>query len=55
MHSTNRSYKKLEVYRIENVLQRKENNGVKEIYVKWKGYSNDFNSWIPTVDLAATE
>ena len=41
-----------EIYRIEKVLRKKENNGVKEIYVKWKGYSSDFNSWIPEGDLA---
>ena len=33
-----------EVYRIPKVLRRKRNNGTKEALVKWKGYSNDFNS-----------
>ena len=41
-----------EIYRFEKVLRKKENNGIKEIYVKWKGYSNDFNSWMPAGDLA---
>ena len=29
-------------FRIEKVIKRKEN----KLYVKWKGYSNSFNSWI---------
>ena len=43
---------KQEIYRIEKVLKKRtRSNGVKEVYVKWKGYSNDFNSWIPQSDL----
>ena len=43
---------KQEIYRIEKVLKKRtRSNGVKEVYVKWKGYSNDFNSWIPVTDL----
>ena len=34
-----------EVYRIDKVLRkRKRNDGTKEALVKWKGYSNDYNS-----------
>ena len=32
-----------EIFRIERVLRKKKN----QVYVKWKGYSNAFNSWIP--------
>jgi len=43
---------KQEIYRIEKVLKKRtRSNGVKEVYVKWKGYNNDFNSWIPLTDL----
>ena len=35
-----------EVYR-----KRKRNDRTKEALVKWKGYSNDFNSWIPESDI----
>ena len=36
------------VFRIEKVLKRRtKRSGQKEIYVKWKGYTNTFNSWIP--------
>ena len=36
-----------EIFRIERVLRKKEN----QVYVKWKRYSNTFNSWIPLADL----
>ena len=43
---------KQEIYRIEKVLKKRtKSNGVKEVYVKWKGYNNDFNSWIPLTDI----
>ena len=29
-------------FRIENVIKRNGN----KLYVKWKGHSNSFNSWI---------
>ena len=38
-----------EIFRIERVLRKKKN----QVYVKWKGYSNAFNSWIPVADLEA--
>ena len=40
-----------EVYRIEKVLRRRTRNGVKEVFVKWKGYPAAFNSWIKQSDL----
>ena len=42
-----------EVYRIDKVLRRRKRNddGTKEAFVKWKVYSNDFNSWIPESDI----
>jgi hypothetical protein len=43
---------KQEIYRIEKVLKKRtKSNGIKEVYVKWKGYSNNFNSWIPITDI----
>ena len=43
---------KQEIYRIEKVVKkRKRNDGTQEVYVKWKGYNNNFNSWIPIEDL----
>ena len=37
-----------EVFHIERVLRKK-----KQVYVKWKGYSDVFNSWMPLTDLVA--
>ena len=34
-------------FRIKNIIKRKGN----KLYVKWKGYSNSFNSWIDRKDL----
>ena len=36
-----------EKFRIEKVLKRKGD----ELYVKWKGYDNPFNSWVDKKDL----
>ena len=36
-----------EIYRIEKVLRTRIKNKKKETYVKWKGYDNNFNQWIP--------
>ena len=36
-----------EEFRIEKVIKRKGN----EIYVKWKGYNNSFNSWIDKANV----
>ena len=38
-----------EIFRIERVLRKKKN----QVYVKWKGYSNVFNSWMPVAYLEA--
>ena len=35
-------------FRIEKVIKRKGN----QLYVKWKGYDNSFNSWIDKKDIA---
>ena len=36
-----------EIFRIERVLKKKKN----QVVVKWKGYSDKFNSWVPLTDL----
>ena len=38
---------KQEIFRIEKVIRKKGNKAL----VKWYGYSDDYNSWIPTKDL----
>ena len=40
------------IFTIEKVLRRRTTKeGKKELYVKWKGYSKDFNQWIPVEDV----
>ena len=34
-------------YKIEKILKRKTVKGRKYVYVKWKGYDDRFNEWIP--------
>ena len=38
-----------EIFHIEKVIRRAGNRA----YIKWKGYSNAFNSWISVADLEA--
>ena len=40
---------KQDVFRIDKVIRR--NYKKKQALVKWKGYSDEFNSWIPIKDL----
>ena len=42
---------KQEVYRIEKVIRKRTKNGIKEVYVKWRGYADKFNQWIPESDV----
>ena len=40
------------IFRIEKVLKRRtRRDGVKEVFVKWKGYNDTFNQWIPAADI----
>ena len=40
---------KQDVFRIDKIIRRDYKK--KQALVSWKGYSNDFNSWIPIKDL----
>ena len=39
------------VYQIQTVLKRRTRKGKKEVFVKWKGYPDKFNSWIAASDM----
>ena len=39
------------VYKIEEILAAKKRRGVKYAYVKWLGWPEKFNSWIPEKDI----
>jgi hypothetical protein len=34
-------------YRVEEVLRERMRNKPKEYFVKWLGYPDKFNSWVP--------
>jgi Integrase core domain/Chromo (CHRromatin Organisation MOdifier) domain len=38
-------------YRIEKIIKGRTKNGVDEVYVKWVGYPQSANSWIPKANL----
>ena len=40
-----------EVFRIEKVLRKKKSNGIEHGLVKWIGYSDKFNEWLPVSKL----
>jgi hypothetical protein len=40
-----------EVYRVEKVIRKKKIDGVEHGLVKWSGYSEKHNQWIPVKDL----
>ena len=41
-----------DVYRVEKVLRKRKRKGVVEYFVKWKGYSSKFNSWVAESDIS---
>ena len=40
-----------EVYRIEKVIRKKKINGIEHALVKWSGYSDKHNQWLPVKEL----
>jgi hypothetical protein len=40
------------VYRVEKVVRRRTRDKVKEALIRWQGYGEDFDSWIPDADVA---
>lgn len=44
-------YGKDVAFRVEKILRRRTHKGKKEVLIKWKGYSDEFNSWEPVNNL----
>lgn len=42
------------LYKIEKVLKRRKREGQEFVFVKWKGYGNRYNSWIPISTIKYT-
>jgi hypothetical protein len=40
-----------EIYRVEKVIRKKKINGVENALVKWSGYNEKHNQWIPVEEL----
>lgn len=40
-----------EIFRIEKVIRKRTRNGNKELYVKWKGFNDTYNSWVMESDV----
>lgn len=40
-------------YKVDKILKTRGRDASKEYLVKWRGYSEEFNSWIPASDLQA--
>lgn len=46
---------KMPLYDIEKVLRNRRRNGVEYLFVKWRGYASEHNSWIPASSLVWKE
>jgi hypothetical protein len=38
-------------YQIDKILRSRNNSGIKQHLVKWRGYGDSFNSWINATDI----
>ena len=38
-------------YNIEKIIKTRKNKGQKELFVKWQGWPDQYNSWIPEKDM----
>ena len=39
------------VFRVERIIRRRQQNGVKQLFVKWKGFDTTYNSWVDAKDI----
>jgi len=38
-------------FEIDKILRTRNRNGIKKLFVKWKGYDKTFNSWVNSSDI----
>jgi len=42
---------KTDTFRVERVLKRRKFRGINQLFVKWKGFSDEYNEWINQSDV----
>ena len=40
-----------DIFKVEKVLKKRKYRGLKQLFVKWKGYDSSHNSWINEKDI----
>ena len=39
------------LYNVASILDHRVNNNISELFVKWEGYSDSYNTWEPYVNF----
>ena len=45
------SYELVKEFETDKILRTRNRNGIKQLFVKWKGYVKTFNSWVNSSDI----
>ena len=38
-------------YQIDKIISTRVRRGIKEVLVRWRGYTSDFDSWVPVSEI----
>jgi hypothetical protein len=38
-------------YKIDKILDKRFRRGIREVLVRWQGYSQDFDTWVPAASV----